>query len=553
MTPASAFIRHFESRYVPLSQEAALAAFDAMISGRPEDYQRAADLEVRLKKILSDRKDFARLEAMRSEKTEKDPLLERQLDILHDTYKKNQIDPELLERMVNLQSKIERTFNTFRASVGGLTMTDNEIEASLRNGTDSKTCESAWKASKVVGRQVAGDVLTLVGLRNQGARSLGFPDFRNMQLVLGEQDPQKIDSLFDELDNLSGPIFHRVKGEADRILSRKFGVGTSDLRPWHYGNRFFQEAPRISDLDFDRYYDGKDLVSIARSFYGGIGLQVDDVITRSDLFEKPGKYQHACCIDIDREGDVRVVCNVKPDARWMGTLLHEYGHAAYTKYTDPKLPWILRDAAHTFTTEAIAMLFGRLASDPGWMGQAAVIPDDEVQRISAESRKIQQLEQLVFCRWTQVVVRFEKALYENPDQDLDRLWWDLVEHYQELRRPEDRHEPDWASKIHLASAPVYYHNYMLGEILASQLVRSIDRLGSGSKGPGEEMSSEKPKGRKVPGLTAGPSFVGRPEIGRFLMDKVFAPGMKFHPDEMIQKATGEPLTPAHYAAQFVLE
>ena len=37
---------------------------------------------------------------------------------------------------------------------------------------------------------------------------------------------------------------------------------------------------------------------------------------------------------------------------------------------------------------------------------------------------------LIFSRWCQVMLRFEKAMYENPDQDLNKLWWDLVEKYQ---------------------------------------------------------------------------------------------------------------------------
>ena len=35
-------------------------------------------------------------------------------------------------------------------------------------------------------------------------------------------------------------------------------------------------------------------------------------------------------------------------------------------------------------------------------------------------------EQLIFARWTMVMLHFEKALYEDPDQDLNRLWWDDV-------------------------------------------------------------------------------------------------------------------------------
>ena len=36
-----------------------------------------------------------------------------------------------------------------------------------------------------------------------------------------------------------------------------------------------------------------------------------------------------------------------------------------------------------------------------------------------------------------------------------------------LCQPERSAEPDWASKPHFVIAPVYYHNYMLGELFAS--------------------------------------------------------------------------------------
>jgi peptidyl-dipeptidase A len=77
---------------------------------------------------------------------------------------------------------------------------------------------------------------------------------------------------------------------------------------------------------------------------------------------------------------------------------------------------------------------------------------------------------LVSARWILVMVHFERELYRDPDRaDLNTLWWDLVERMQFIRRPEGRDEPDWAAKIHFSTAPVYYHNYLLGELMASQL------------------------------------------------------------------------------------
>ncbi len=83
------------------------------------------------------------------------------------------------------------------------------------------------------------------------------------------------------------------------------------------------------------------------------------------------------------------------------------------------------------------------------------------------------------------MLRFEKALYDDPDQDLNALWWDLVEQYQVLSRPEGRNAPDYASKIHIVSAPAYYHNYMMGQLFASQVHHAIAREVLGGVAPDE--------------------------------------------------------------------
>jgi peptidyl-dipeptidase A len=124
-------------------------------------------------------------------------------------------------------------------------------------------------------------------------------------------------------------------------------------------------------------------------------------------------------------------------------------------------------------------------------------------------------------------------LYGNPDQDLNILWWDLVEKYQMLKRPEGRNAADWASKIHIASSPCYYHNYLLGELFASQLYYHITKV---------VLKSEDYKNT---------DFVGKKEVGDYLKTNVFAPGARYYWNDMIEKATGEKLTAKYYAKQFV--
>ncbi len=528
-----AFLTKYESTVIPQNREAALAYFNATISGDEADYTRAADLEVELTKVFANKEDFQTLKRIRDAKAISDPQLRRQLDVIYLSYLERQIDESRLEEMIRLQNENEKKFSTFRAEVNGKKLTDNEIEEILRNSTNSAELEAAWTASKEIGKVAAPDVLRLVRMRNTAARELGFKNYHAMQLELSEQDPEEIATLFDELDELTAGAFAQLKADMDVKLAKRCNVTVEELMPWHYQNRFFQEAPKIYDVDLDVFYKDKDIVELAKQYYAGLNLPIEDLVEKSDLYEKEGKYQHAYCTDIDREGDVRVICNIKPSYNWMNTTLHEYGHAVYDKFNDRSVPWSLREPAHTFTTEAIAMLFGRLASNPTWLEQVAGVPADQVEKVADVMFQSLRLEQLVFSRWAQVMYRFEKAMYENPDQDLNALWWQLVEKYQMIKKPDGRDNPDWASKIHVALYPAYYHNYLMGELLASQLHAHIC---------GKILNSENPRRE---------AYVGRTEVGTFLIDNVFKPGRTLLWNDMIENATGEKLTAKYYAAQFV--
>ncbi len=527
------FIAAHVEKIKPLEKQANLAWWDAAVTGDPNAYDRSSEMTLQIRKIYSDPKDFAFLKELKDSGQVKDRLLARQLTVLHNAYLANQIEPELLKQIVELGTQIEKNFSTFRGSIDGRKVTDNEIKQILKDETDSGKRQQVWLASKQVGEAVAGDIVRLVRLRNQAARKLGFDNYHTMALATGEQDVKELDKIFAELYELTNEPFRKVKADLDRILARTYGVAPEKLMPWHYHDPFFQETPMVYDLDLDVYYEGKNIEKLAAEFYKGIGLPVEAILAHSDLYEKKGKNPHAFCTHIDREGDVRILCNIKSNETWMETTLHELGHGVYDKYLNYDAPYLLRSPAHPFTTEAIAMFFGRLSRNPAWMQQMLGLTDAQRAEIAKVSGKYMQLKQLIFARWDMVMYTFEKELYANPDQDLNKLWWDLVEKYQLVNRPPDRTSPDWAAKIHFAVAPCYYHNYMLGELLASQLHHELTTKVLKVK-----------KGRDV-------SYVGQEKAGRFLREKVFEAGDLYNWNEMIDRATGEPLTAKYFVEQFV--
>ncbi len=530
------FIEDYVAAVKPLEKQANLADWDASITGDKAKYKEAADIEIKLTKIHSNKADFKKIKGFLKENI-KDPILKREMEILYETFAPNQGDPALLKEIIEKQSAVEQKFNTFRATLDGENVPDNELKDILKTETKDMTKRKlAWEATKQIGADVAPDIIALAKLRNQLAKSLGYDNYFQMSLALSDLSDNELVGLFDQLDDMIRDEYATVKDEMDSIQAKKYGVAKEKLMPWHYEDPFFQEGVAPGTVDLDKFYAGKDLAAIAKQFYLSIGLDPDTVLKHSSLYEQPGKMQHAFSTSIDRGQDVRILTNLKPDAEWMDTILHELGHAMYDKYLGSGLPYLLREPAHSFTTEAIAMMFGRQAKNPEFLKAYCGVDEKTAENIAPELYKSMKFQQLAFSRWCQVMMRFEKALYENPDRGVDyfnTLWWQLKEKYQLLREPAGRNNPDWAAKIHIAIYPVYYQNYMLGEMLASQFQSYIAT-------------------NILKSANIRQTFLGEnPAIGSFLKEKVFAPGARYKWNDMIKRATGEKLTPTHYRDQFI--
>lgn len=525
MTTPETFIAAHVAEVEPLMRAEAIEEWESAATGQPEHDERLAQLRAQIMRIYADPVRFETIRAFHQAGGIADALVARQVQLLYNSFAKGQQDEATIDRLTQLQKEAESTYNTFRGTFEGAPRSDNELTQVLTTETDSARRRAAWEATKQIGPRVAPTVIQMVRLRNQAAQRAGFANHFEKNLVLNEIDPTRLFETLAELDRLTDQPFRQAKAELDQLLAARYAVPVAELRPWHYHDPFFQRPPRIGAASVDRFFAGRSLEEIAIRTYDGLGMDVRDILVRSDLYARPNKYQHAFCTDIDRRGDVRIMCSLESDERWMETLLHELGHAVYDKYLDPSLPFLLRRPAHTLSTEAIAMLMGRLALNPEWLIEVAGAPANEVQEIAPLVRSRQRLGMLIFVRWVLVVVNFERQMYENPAADLNTLWWDLVERYQLVPRPEGRDQPDWAAKIHLALYPVYYQNYLLGELMASQLNRTISRR----------------YGR----------LINTPAAGRFLIEELFRRGACADWDTTLEQVTGERLSPRYFAEDFV--
>lgn len=523
------YIKQHEATIAPLYKDYSLKLWDLSRSGSEAGEKALVEAKERYLKVYNNREEFQQVRQWKSSGVQLGPIETRQLKLIYDTFVPHQIEEDVLRDIVERETQIENLFNTFRANFEGGKASDNQLREILKNEKNITRRRAAWEASKQIGHEVAAPLLDLIAIRNREAKKLGYDDYYSMMFDLQELEETWVFSLFDRLEQLSERAFREMKEELDATLKRKYGVAGGENHPWLYSDPFFQEFPTAgASQSLDEIFEDKDLEGLTRAHYTSIGLDIEDLLRGADLYEREGKSQHAFCLDVDHEGDVRVLCNIRKNERWMSTMLHEFGHAVYDKYNDRSLPFVLRTPAHTLTTEAIAMLNGRMSKNPEWLVKIAGLSEADAKRVSASAFKTLRSEMLIFLRWAITLVRFERQLYRNSTQNLNRLWWEYVERFQKVTPPPNRDRSDWASKNHLATSPVYYQNYVLGELMASQLLRYIHR---------EVVRSE--------------SYVGDAGVGDYLVERIFKPGARYDWNTMLKKATMEDLNPEHFVAQFV--
>lgn len=516
---------HYLEEMVPtfhrLWKEGALAGWGQATTGKQEYADEAARLSAEFSKLLANPEVYARLKGWQHDGSVTDPHQKRILDLLVLDYEGQQKPADLIDAIAQTESQAEQVFTNHRGSYQGRSVNDNEIKRILSTEKDNALRREAWEAGKQIGPESAPVILKLVELRNDAARHIGYPNYYTMAMKLQEIVEDDLFRVLNDLEVLSRPLFAREKEELDTFLAGHWGVAVEELRPWHYTDPFFQEAPQRPEANLDVLFEGLDPIALTKATYDRMGLEIQDILDRSDLHEREGKNPHAFCTFIDGEWDIRVLANVSNNERWMGTMMHEFGHGVYDKYCDHGMHLLLRGAAHTATTEAVAILMQYLTSDTKWLTEVAGLDAAMVQAKLKPIRAFNRLQKLIFLRWGLVMVNFERALYTNPDADLNTLWWDKVEQLQLVHRPDGRHAPDWASKIHLATAAVYYHNYLLGELIAAQLRHTImNKLHA-------------------------PSLFSR-EAGTFLAEKFFKPGKSLPWNELMVHATGELLNPKYW-------
>lgn len=477
---------------------------------------------------------------------QQDKLTELQVKQLKSILYKAANNPGTLQDVVKARIKAETKQTEdlfgFDFKIDGKSVTTNDIDGMLASEKNMAKRQKAWEASKEVGKGLKTGLMNLRDLRNQTVQGLGYKDFFEYQVSEYGMTTREMVEMLQKFNKELYPLFRELHTYTRYELAKKYNVkDVPELIPAHWlPNRWGQDwssLVEVKGINLDSALKTKDaewIVKQGERFYVSLGFPElpKTFWEKSDLYplEKDAKHKknnHASAWHMDLDNDVRSLMSVIPNSEWYETSHHELGHIYYyLSYSNPEVPFLMREGANRAYHEALGSLMGMAAMQKPFMENLDLIPkntkSDEMQTLLKEA-----LNYVVFIPFsTGTMSMFEHDLYSNnlPADQLNKRWWELAAQYQGIAPPTARGEEfcDAATKTHINDDAAQYYDYALSFVLLFQVHDHISK----------NILHQDPHAT---------NYYGNKEVGKFIAE-IMKPGASKDWREVLKEKTGSELS-----------
>jgi peptidyl-dipeptidase A len=542
-------LRHYIDKNVDLirnfTMESTVALWNVNLSGNEKDYMKLINLELDFnnsnqskaglfspdkftpftENVFTKEKDFELLKKLKSSGLITDTMLKRQLTVLYQSFMGPQVEATRYKKLRFAETKLWQSFSAISVELGGKKYAGGQLDSIRKNSVDTTILRKIYSAYREKGRQIAGDIIQMVKMRNDFARDFGYTDYYQLALETKDQTPEKIKKLLDEIELKTHDQFFEAKELVDKVLAKRYHVRIQDLRCYHYNDERSSYLPRKFSEKMDSLYCKGDPIGMASQFFSGIGLPVQDVIEKSDLKYRSGKSTGTNIFNVDFKNDLRMMATIKQNADGMKKIMHLCGHASHFKNISDKVPYLLKDP-NSVVAEGVASFFENMTTNNLWLMGEFDMDSVSNQEFKLLCMHFMQVDRLYRFRRLLVKSIFEREIYKSPDQNLGALWYKLNEEYLGIRPPKDQNTTDWATTSYFTSFSCSVHNFVLADLFASQLQHYIEK--------------------NILDVI-NPEYQDNKSIGQYLVSQLYKYGDLLPWEQLIEKSTGEPLNPAYFA------
>lgn len=357
------------------------------------------------------------------------------------------------------ENNLQKRIANFKFKYANEPITLAEINNKLRKEKNSKIRLKLWNVVSQLSAEAKEDLVELVKLRNEKAKSLGFYNFYSLSLYLQQIDEEW---LIKTLNSLEEQTYRKFQEFID-ASKKKHRVKV--IYPWDFEAMIYNWTT-ISDS----YFPKDSIFYIIDKFYNNIGFKTDSLPIKKLIRAIPFGGLN---IGIKIPDDSRFILNPIDGIRFYQVAFHEYGHALQIVHTNIKYPilkgyeWIPGASCGAYS-EGVAELQTQFVTDPEWLKKYTGASQDEIDKYIATKN----FGEIYAMRKTLKDFFFEYEMYKDPDQDLDLLEKTMYKKYLLVDIPNNTPHR-FAASIWYTMYPCYYQNYILSEMIAAQLYEVI--------------------------------------------------------------------------------
>jgi hypothetical protein len=438
--------------------------------------------------------DEAFLRKLRAEKWS-DPILSRrrELFLLDAADGRVNGDPGL----VKLVESITKAESAMRYRVGERKLTRAEVNNIVGHDPDRELRRRAWESRRQVTARTGGPIRKAMKMRLALATRYAGRPYPEFMLERKGVDRKDLLRWFEQIRGETEPAYARLLQRMQKELK------VDRVRPWDLEYYFSSLTG-----DFEReLFPAESAWTRAQEAAATLGYtfaQLPVTVKIADITFGGGTYP----ILFGR--DVKILVNRYVGLRFTDTMLHESGHALHYSFSDEPSFLLRSDVPEPFDeglAQVMALMLYRPEIAIGVFGLTPVRAAALVQRY--------RLQSLYDLRSTMADSAFEFEAYDNPDQDLSKLYAEITSRYLGV---EVRDGSGWAHNPFYSSEPIYLQSYVVAEMVGRQIHGAADKR----------------FGHKWDERT-----------GRYLRDSFFSRGARYTLAEIMRRGTGEDLTPKY--------
>ena len=374
-----------------------------------------------------------------------------------------------------------------------------QIEKIMAESRDPALLKEVWLGWHQQAAKYKDSYAKYVALSNKGAREMGFADTGAMWRSQYDMPADAFAAESERLWQQVKPLYDALHMYVRLKLRQTYGkdeVPKEGPIPAHlFGNMWSQSWENLyplvkpqgpgASLDIgetlkSKNIDARAMAQFGEGFYTSLGMEkLPDTFWQKSQLTKPRDREvvcHASAWDLDNLIDVRIKMCITPTAEDFLTIHHELGHIYYD-LAYRKQPHLFKGGANDGFHEAIGDTVA-LSVTPDYLHNLGLLKDvpDVSQDIGVLLNRA--LEKVAFLPFGYMVDQWRWKVYSGQAKpaDYDKVWWELREKYQGVKRPAalEVNGFDAGAKYHVP-ADTAYARYFIAHILQFQFHRALCR------------------------------------------------------------------------------